>query len=67
MAYEYGVRIAKSVALKCAVEMCKTIKNMTQDTAEAVVDYFCDKYFQWLIDEDGNAALSQFSEEKTRF
>jgi hypothetical protein len=66
MAYGYKVRIAKSVALKCAIEICKTIKNMSQDTAEAVVDYFCDKYFKWLIDDEA-VALSQFSEEPAEF
>ncbi len=66
MADGYKVRIAKAVALKCAVEITKTIKNMTQDTAEAVVDYFSEKYFKWLIDDE-NIALSQFSEEGTEF
>jgi hypothetical protein len=66
MADGYKVRIAKSVALKCAIEISKTIKNMTQDTAEAVVDYFTDKYFKWLVDDEA-AALSQLSEEPAEF
>ena len=66
MADGYKIRIAKSVALKCAIEICKTVKNMTQDTAEAVVDYFADKYFKWLIDDE-HVALSQFSEEPAEF
>ena len=66
MADGYQVRIAKSVALKCAIEICKTIKNMTQDTAEAVVDYFTDKYFAYLSNEE-NVTLSQLSEEPAEF
>jgi hypothetical protein len=66
MADGYKVRIAKSVALKCAIEISKAVKNMTQDTAEAVVDYFADKYFKWLIDDE-NVALSQLSEEPAAF
>ena len=66
MAYGYSERIAKSVALKCAIEISKTIKNMTQDTAEAMVDYFCEKYFKWLIDDE-NIALSQYAEENAEF
>lgn len=66
MADGFKVRIAKSVALKCAIEITKTIKNMTQDTAEAMVDYFCDKYFKYLIDEE-HFELSQLSEEPVEF
>jgi len=66
MADGYKVRIAKSVALKCAIEICKTIKNMSQDTAEAVVDYFADKYYKWLIDDE-HISLSQFSEAPAEF
>ena len=67
MANEYGVRIAKSVALKCAIELSKVIKNMTQDTAEAVVDYFSEKYFKWLIEDNATVALSQYSEANADF
>ena len=67
MADGYKVRIAKSVALKCAIEISKTVKNMTQDTAEAIVDYFADKYFKWLIEENENVGLSQLSEEPAEF
>ena len=67
MANEYGVRIAKSVALKCAIEISKVIKNMTQDTAEAVVDYFSEKYFKWLIEDNANVSLSQYAEANAEF
>jgi hypothetical protein len=65
MADEYKVRIAKSVALKCAIEICKTIKNMSQDTAEVVVDYFTDKYYAYLSNPEA-IALS-VSEEPAEF
>ena len=67
MAYDSGVRIAKSVALKCAIEISKVIKNMSQDTAEAVVDYFSEKYFKWLIEDNATVALSQYSEANAEF
>jgi hypothetical protein len=67
MADGYKVRIAKAVALKCAVEIAKTIRNMTQDTAEAVVDYFSEKYFKWLIEENETVGMSQFAEEPAEY
>ena len=62
MAYQNGcsIRVAKSVALKAAVEMVKSLERMPKDTLESFVDYFTAKYFQWLIEEDDSLSPGSF-------
>jgi hypothetical protein len=56
----YSIRVAKSVALKAAVEIIKSLEKMPKDTLESFLDYFIAKYFKWLIEEDYNLSPSNF-------
>jgi hypothetical protein len=62
MAYQngYSIRVAKSVALKAAVEIVKSLEKMPKDTLESFVDYFTAKYFRWLIEEDDSLNPGSF-------
>jgi SMC interacting uncharacterized protein involved in chromosome segregation len=62
MTYQNGNRIgiAKSVALKAAVEIVKSLGKMSKDTAECFVDYFTAKYFRYLMEDDDKLSPSSF-------